>query len=155
MAKWARNEIETAFEHYLRVTRRCGASGDWHEWADLFTEDVKYFVCGDLVWNRMFPNYRDAIPSRLSREVRALARDAGTMYVPGHGALANATDLERFIQVIDAVERAARDAFDRGIPAEQAAREFELPATLGEWIMFSSRYYEVALRAWERELSSS
>jgi glyoxylase-like metal-dependent hydrolase (beta-lactamase superfamily II) len=128
-----------------------------HTPSDLTIEvnDPSVVWCGDLVWNRMFPNYTDAIPSRLSRDVRALVREAGTTYVPGHGPLADSSDLERFIEVIDTVEVAARDAFDRGISAEQAAREFRLPDSLGEWIMFSPRYYEVALSAWERDLSNS
>jgi len=111
--------------------------------------------CGDLVWNRMFPNYRDAIPSRLSRDVRALVRSRETTYVPGHGPLADADDLARYIDVIDHVEAAARRAFERGIAAAEAAQTFALPAALGEWVMFSPRYYEVALRAWERELAGA
>ena len=127
-----------------------------HTPSDLTIEvdDPSVVWCGDLVWNRMFPNYRDAIPSRLSRDVRALVREAGTIYVPGHGPLADSSDLERFIEVIDTVEIAARDAFDRGVTAGQAAQEFSLPDSLGEWVMFSPRYYEVALGAWERDLSN-
>jgi glyoxylase-like metal-dependent hydrolase (beta-lactamase superfamily II) len=108
--------------------------------------------CGDLVWNRMFPNYRDAIPSRLSQSVRALSRSSDTVYVPGHGPLADAADLDRYTQVIDRVEVAARRAFEQGVPAAATAQEFNLPSSLGEWMMFSPRYYEVALSAWEREL---
>jgi len=127
-----------------------------HTPSDLTIEvdDPSVVWCGDLVWNRMFPNYRDAIPSRLSRDVRALVREAGTIYVPGHGPLADSSDLERFIEVIDTVEIAARDAFDRGVTAGQAAQEFSLPDSLGEWVMFSPRYYEVALGAWERDLNN-
>jgi glyoxylase-like metal-dependent hydrolase (beta-lactamase superfamily II) len=110
--------------------------------------------CGDLVWNRMFPNYRDAIPSRLSQHVRALKRASGAIYVPGHGPLADTADLQRYVDVIDHVEAAARKAFAEGIPAPVAASEFSLPPSLGEWHMFSPRYYEVALGAWERELKS-
>lgn len=116
-------------------------------------DDPGVVWCGDLVWNHMFPNYRDAIPSRLSRYVRALVRSRETVYVPGHGALADARDLDNYIAVIDLVEQAGRSAHDRGIPAAQAAKEFRIPEALGEWIMFSSRYYEVALGAWEKELA--
>jgi glyoxylase-like metal-dependent hydrolase (beta-lactamase superfamily II) len=108
--------------------------------------------CGDLVWNGMFPNYRDATPSQLSRAVRALERQRDTVYVPGHGALAGRDDYERYRRVIDDVERAARRAIERGTPAATGAGEYRLPASLGEWIMFSPRYFEVAFTAWEREL---
>ena len=111
--------------------------------------------CGDLVWNNMFPNYRDAIPSRLSRSVRTLVQRRASIYVPGHGALATSDDLDRYVSVIDDVEAAARRAFEQGVPAEDAARDYRLPATLGEWVMFNPRYYEVALGAWERELTGN
>lgn len=115
-------------------------------------EEPSVVWCGDLVWNHMFPNYRDAIPSLLSQSVRALTRSGGTVYVPGHGSLADQADLDRYIQVIDQVEMAARRAVERGASAAEAAKEFGLPASLGEWMMFSPRYHEVALSAWEREL---
>ncbi len=116
-------------------------------------DDPSVVWCGDLVWNGMFPNYRDAIPSQLSRAVRALERDRETVYVPGHGALAGAEDFVRYRQVIDDVERAARRAVERGTPAARGAEEYRLPDSLGEWIMFNPRYFEVAFTAWERELS--
>jgi len=110
--------------------------------------------CGDLVWNHMFPNYRDAIPSLLSQSVRDLVRSRETTYVPGHGPLAGRKDLASYVQVIDLVEVAGRRAFELGVPAAEAAQDFSLPPSLGEWMMFSPRYYEVALGAWERELKS-
>ncbi len=115
-------------------------------------DDADVVYCGDLVWNRMFPNYRDAMPSRLSTDVRALVRGSQTRYVPGHGPMATPGDLEQFIAVIDHVESAARRASEAGMPAAEAAAAFSLPESLGEWFMFSPRYYEVALGAWEREL---
>jgi glyoxylase-like metal-dependent hydrolase (beta-lactamase superfamily II) len=118
-------------------------------------DDPSVVWCGDLVWNRMFPNYRDAIPSRLSRDVRALVRTRATTYVPGHGPLADAPDLDRYIALIDDVEAAARRAIERGISAVDAAKEYRVPAALGEWVMFSPRFYEVAFTAWERELKGS
>ena len=77
------------------------------------------------------------------------------MYVPGHGALATAGDLDRYVQVIDEVEASARLAFERGVPAAEAAQSFRLPASLGEWVMFNPRYYEVAFGAWLRELDGN
>ncbi len=115
-------------------------------------EEPSVVFCGDLVWNRMFPNYRDAIPSKLSRDVRALERNRETIYVPGHGPLASPQDLQRYIQVIDDVGAAARRAIEGGTPAAEAAGSYRLPESLGEWTMFNPRYYEVAFTAWEREL---
>ena len=42
MGRWSRAEIEEAFAHYREVARRAAASGDWREWANLFTPDATY-----------------------------------------------------------------------------------------------------------------
>lgn len=42
MGEWSRQEIEAAFAGYQDVSARAARTGDWNEWADLFTEDVHY-----------------------------------------------------------------------------------------------------------------
>ena len=118
-------------------------------------DDPHIIIAGDLFWQRMFPNYVDARPSELSRSAAALEKKAAKIYVPGHGAVANHDDFKVYIEVLNAVEAAARHAHERGTPAAEAAKTFMLPASLGEWYMFSPRYYEVAIGAWERELKGS
>lgn len=108
--------------------------------------------CGDLVWNAMFPNYMDAVPSRLSRSVRALQALPAEVFVPGHGPLAGGDAMARYVAVIDSVEAAAREAGRRGINAEDAAKEYQVPEHLGEWALFSPTYYQRAIEAWLREL---
>ena len=109
--------------------------------------------CGDLVWNAMFPNYMDAVPSRLSRSVRALQAVPGGTFVPGHGPLADAEAMSRYVALIDSVEEAARRAWTRGINSEDAAGSYEVPAELGEWVMFSPTYHQRAIQAWMDELA--
>ncbi|UCC82914.1 MAG: MBL fold metallo-hydrolase [Gemmatimonadota bacterium] len=111
--------------------------------------------CGDLVWNGMFPNYVDAIPSQLSEAVRAIGRGAWSAYVPGHGPLADAAELEKYVAVLDDIEAAARRAFERGASAEDAGAAYEIPAELGEWTLFNPQYFERAIGAWMRELRAS
>lgn len=111
--------------------------------------------CGDLVWNAMFPNYVDAIPSRLSRSVRALRGLPAAVFVPGHGPLADAEAMARYTTVIDSVEEAARNAIYDGLTAQEAAAEYEVPAELGEWSLFNPAYYQRAIEAWMRELAGS
>lgn len=129
--------------------------GVGHTDSDLWIvlEDPHITWCGDLVWNGMVPNYMDAIPSRLSASVRVLAAERSDPWVPGHGDLADADDMDRYVTFIDAIEDAARRAIEAGTPAEAAAAEYGPPESLGEWVAFSPRYYEVAFRAWERELA--
>ena len=107
---------------------------------------------GDLVWNGMFPNYMDATPTRLARSVEALAGLEANAIVPGHGPLASPADLRRFQSVLQHVEDVAREAHRQGWSAEEAAEDFQLPASLGEWIPFSPSYYQRAIQAWLDEL---
>lgn len=116
-------------------------------------DDPAVLFGGDLLWNRHVPNYMDAIPSLLSREVRSMSSQQGVVRVPGHGAILGGDDLTHYIGVLDAIEDAARKARAAGTPATDAAKTFKLSASLGEWTMFGGNYFEVALRAWERELT--
>ncbi|MCP4664460.1 MAG: hypothetical protein GY856_54445, partial [bacterium] len=108
---------------------------------------------GDLVWNRMFPNYRDATPTLLSQSVRAAVRKRPTVNVPGHGPLADAAALANYLLVIDDVEATARRAFEQGIPAAEAAKKYRLPEAVADWTRFRDRYFEVAISSWHRELA--
>ena len=133
----------------VQVTPRSG-----HTPSDLSitVQEPRVVFCGDLLWNGMFPNYRDAIPSVLSREVRAMTRESGATYVPGHGSIPSAGELRNYVGLLDHIEQAARRAFAAGTPAADAARQFSMPPALGNWHRFSDSYYQVALSAWEREL---
>lgn len=135
-----------------RVLEIHGTSGHTH--SDLFVvlEEPRIVWCGDLVWNGLFPNYVDAIPSRLSESVRQVARDRATIWVPGHGDLADRAAIERYTALIDDVEEAAQRAHEAGRSATEAAAGYRPPAALGEWVMFSPRYYELAFEAWDREM---
>ena len=126
---------------------------DGHTRSDVTVEldDPAVVFCGDLVWNAMFPNYVDAIPSRLSRAVAALTRETPAVYVPGHGPVADAADMRLYADVLGAVEAAAREARARGQTAAEAAASFRLPAAAAEWTLFSPRYFETAIGAWLRE----
>ncbi|MCH7789172.1 MAG: nuclear transport factor 2 family protein [Acidobacteria bacterium] len=42
MGRWSRDELEEAFANYQRVALQAGTSGDWNDWADMFTEDATY-----------------------------------------------------------------------------------------------------------------
>lgn len=131
------------------------ASHAGHTASDLtvLVDDPAVLFGGDLLWNRHFPNYMDAIPSLLSREVRSMHSQERLVRIPGHGAIFTEDDLTHYIAVLDTVEDAARKARAAGTSATDAAKTFKLPASLGRWTMFSGNYFEVALRAWERELT--
>lgn len=117
-------------------------------------EESNVVFCGDLVWNGMFPNYVDAVPSHLTRSVNALRDLRAATYVPGHGTVATPAELDRYVTLLDSVEAAARRALERGMTAEVAGAEYRLPGELAEWVLFNPRYFERAIGAWMRELSS-
>lgn len=117
-------------------------------------EDADVVFCGDLLWYGMIPNYVDAIPSHLSKSVRAIAGDGARVFVPGHGALADADGMRRYLGLIDDIEAASREAKRAGRTAEQAAATYELPDEVRDWTAFSNDYVRRAIDAWLRELAA-
>ena len=136
----------------VRIVPRLG-----HTESDLSLEldDPAITFCGDLVWNAMFPNFVDAIPTRLAASVRALRRAPQTIYVPGHGPIARAAEFDRYVSMLDEVERAARKAHTDGVSPAVAGGNFSLPTSLGEWALFNKVFYQRAFEAWERELRAA
>ncbi len=118
-------------------------------------DDPDVVFCGDLVWNGMFPNYVDAVPSELSTSVRALRSMRAESYVSGHGTIATPADLANYIALLDDIEQAARRALVRGVTAEAAGAEYRLPAASNSWTLFNPRYFERAIGAWMKELAAS
>jgi glyoxylase-like metal-dependent hydrolase (beta-lactamase superfamily II) len=116
-------------------------------------DDPSIVFGGDLIWNGMIPNFVDALPSMLTTQVKSLQRDRQTVYVPGHGAVADNAAMDRYRAVLGELEQAARSAFTAGTPATAAAAAFNLPRALGEWALFGPTFYERAFTAWNRELS--
>ena len=133
----------------VRLTPRLG-----HTPSDVTLEvsDPHVLWCGDLVWNRMFPNYVNAIPSKHAESLRAILAQPEALYVPGHGPLARREDLERLLALLDDVEAKARAAIASGEPLEDAASRYTLPSDVANWAMFSPSYFRVAFEAWSREL---
>lgn len=135
----------------VKLTPRSG-----HTPSDVTVEvsDPHVVFCGDLVWNGMFPNYRDATPSRKGASVRALLSAGDAVYVLGHGGLERQANIGRYVTLLDDVGEKAQAAIVAGIPLEQAADAYKLPAGFTEWTMFSPRYFRVAFQAWGRELGA-
>jgi glyoxylase-like metal-dependent hydrolase (beta-lactamase superfamily II) len=144
------SELDLGDRSLLLVPRR------GHTESDLAIQvpEASVTFCGDLVWNAMFPNYVDAIPSRLSQEVRVMRLVGSSTFVPGHGPLADAAAVDRYIELLDSVEAAARAAVERGISAEEAGTEYRLPAGMEDWTLFSPNYFARAIGAWMRELQA-
>ena len=138
----------------MRVVPR---SGHTESDVSLELDDPSIVFCGDLLWNAMFPNFVDAMPSKLNASVHALRRERETLYVPGHGALAHAPEYDRYVAMLGEVERAARAAYAAGTSATEAGNAFALPASVGDWALFnpaSKAFYQRAFEAWYKELKN-
>ena len=121
-------------------------------------DDPGVVFCGDLVWNKMFPNYVDTVPTKMAASVHGLKRAANaTIYVPGHGPVAKNADIVRYLAMFSAVETAARKAHAKGISADDAGNAFEMPESVGMWALFnpaSKQFYQRAFAAWYKELKA-
>lgn len=115
-------------------------------------EEPSIVFTGDLVWNGLFPNYRDTVASAFTASIRALRRRQKTTYVSGHGALANGADVDMLLSLVESVGEAARRAHSKGVPYVEGAAEFELPAAVSDWKLFNPKYFEIAFKAWYEEL---
>jgi glyoxylase-like metal-dependent hydrolase (beta-lactamase superfamily II) len=133
----------------VRVVPRLG-----HTESDVSLEldEPSIVFTGDLFWNAMFPNFVDAIPTKLAASVRALRRTRDTLYVPGHGPLGHGAEYDRYVSMLDEVERAARAGLAAGTTPADLGAKFSLPASLGEWTLFNKVFYQRAFEAWYREL---
>ena len=115
-------------------------------------DEPSIVFAGDLFWNAMFPNFVDAIPTKLAASVRALRRSRDTLYVPGHGALGHQAEYDRYVAMLDEVEKAARAGLAAGKTPVDLGASFSLPSSLGDWTMFNKVFYQRAFEAWYREL---
>jgi glyoxylase-like metal-dependent hydrolase (beta-lactamase superfamily II) len=144
--------LETVVDLGGRRVRLMPRAGHTSSDVSIELDDPSLVFTGDLMWNGMIPNYVDARPGELARQVRALTRDRATVYVPGHGPVADRAALDRYVSVLGAIEEAARLAHGRGVPPAEAAKGFTLSPALGTWALFGPTFYERAFAAWQREL---
>jgi glyoxylase-like metal-dependent hydrolase (beta-lactamase superfamily II) len=135
-----------------RVVRVVPRNGHTESDVSLELDDPSIVFCGDLFWNAMFPNFVDAIPTKLMSSARALRRGRETLYVPGHGPLGHGAEYDRYIAMLHEVDAAAHKAYAAGTSAADAGGQFTLSASLGEWAMFNKIFYQRAFEAWYREL---
>jgi len=136
-----------------RIVRVIPRSGHTESDVSLELDDPSIVFAGDLLWNGIFPNFVDAVPTKLAVSVRALRRAKDTIYIPGHGTVAKTAEYDRYIAVLDEVERGARKAHAAGTSAADAGAAFTLSPSLGEWTLFSKAMYPGAFLAWSKELS--
>ncbi len=137
-----------------KVVRIVPRNGHTDSDVSLELDDPSIVFCGDLFWNAMFPNFVDAIPTKLNASVQAMKRSKDTLYVPGHGPLGHPTEYDRYIAMLGEVESAAKKAHAAGKTPAEAGANFTLPSSLGEWALFNKGFYQRAFEAWYKELKA-
>lgn len=124
--------------------------GKGHTPSDVAIEvvDPNIIFCGDLVWNRLVPNFRDAQPLKLKENVASLVREDDSIYVPGHGPLASLADLKVFQEFLNVLEDAARSAHSAGKESAVAAKEFKLSGEFADWYIFADSVMPAVFSSW-------
>ncbi len=117
-------------------------------------DDLPIIFAGDLIWKGFFHNYVDAIPSRLRSSVEKLLKDPHKLIITGHGEIGMAGEMGNYLELLNLVEMHARRAHAAGKTAAEGAKEFNIPESLGNWILFNPAYYERAFNAWFLELGN-
>jgi glyoxylase-like metal-dependent hydrolase (beta-lactamase superfamily II) len=113
--------------------------------------DPKVIWTGDLFFNRMFPNYGNALPVKLNEYAAELVKmEADTIIVPGHGPLANSEAAKIYVDFLGYVQSEAEKAIKAGADLDAAAGEFKLPERLNDWMVWSPQNAQRAFAAWKR-----
>ena len=130
----------------------CRAAGHTDSDVSLELDDPSIVFCGDLFWNAMFPNFVDAVPTKFSASVRALRRTRDTTYIPGHGAIGKAAEYDRYVAMLDELERGGAEGLRGGNAGGGRRRRVHAAASLGEWALFNKSFFPRAFDAWYKVL---
>ena len=133
----------------VKVVPRVG-----HTASDVTIEvsDPDVVFCGDLFFNRMFPNYSDATPGNLNKYAAEMLAKPEAIYVPGHGPVADLKALEGYQAFLKHIQTVATSAFEAGTSAEDATKDFKLPEPMANWNIWSPQVAKNGFAAWYREL---
>jgi cyclase len=104
--------------------------------------DAKVVFCGDLLWRRTSPNLIDATVSTWTQTLDAWTRAPGAAaltYVPGHGDVANLSDVRDFRGYLQDVSDTVRKETAAGLTGDALTHTSldALSARYGAWDGFS------------------
>lgn len=115
--------------------------------------DPNVIWTGDLYFNRVFPNYGDSTPPLLNQFGETLDElNDSTIVVPGHGSVADQSDIQVYRAFLAELETAAKEAHASGEEAVAAAAQYTLPDPFAEWVIWAPDNIERAFKAWYRTL---
>ncbi|WP_439101640.1 MBL fold metallo-hydrolase [Congregibacter sp.] len=117
----------------------------------ILVDDLPITFGGDLAWWGLFPNYVDAVPSKLAPSVETLMSGESRLMVTGHGGLVSTEDMGPYVELIASIDKAALQARERGWSPEKAGEAYKMPPSTADWGFFNPRYPQRAIAAWYRE----
>lgn len=148
-------EGESELDLGNRKVKLINRSGHTNSDVTIEVVDPKVVFCGDLFFNRMFPNYGDAIPSKLEEYLKQITAAKDVTYVPGHGPIADQEAMQKYKELLELVRESATKAFKAGDNINAASKEFKLPESLSQWAIWSPDNVKRAYQAWYKELKAA
>lgn len=101
-----------------------------HTGGDVFAyvPDANVVFTGDLGWSRTLPNLVDAtVNDWIPTLDKLLAQYPNARFVPGHGRVAEATDIHDFRDYLDDLRSRVKQGIASGITIEQAKQQLTIP----------------------------
>ena len=128
-----------------------------HTASDVTVElkDPSIIWCGDLFFNRIFPNFSHATPGKLNGYASTIAAQKDTVLVPGHGPVADFEAAVKYKDFLAWLETWARESIDAGSNADTAGKEFKLPKEFEDWFVWSPNNAKLAWTAWDKEIKAT
>jgi len=101
-----------------------------HTGGDVFAyvPDANVVFTGDLGWSKTLPNLVDATVNEWIPTLDAILKQHPTAkYVPGHGNVAEASDIKDFRDYLDDLRTRVRQGIADGLTVDQAKQQLKLP----------------------------
>src|SRR5229473_6469846 len=101
-----------------------------HTGGDVFAyvPDANVVFTGDLGWSKTLPNLVDATVSDWIPTLdKVLGQYPGAKFIPGHGNVAEASDIEDFRDYLDDLRARVKQGIAGGLTIDQAKQQLKLP----------------------------
>ena len=93
-----------------------------------FIPDANVVFTGDLGWSKTLPNLVDATVNEWIPTLDTMLKQhPAAKYIPGHGGVAEATDIRDFRDYLDDLRARVRQGIANGLTVDQAKQQLTLP----------------------------
>jgi cyclase len=93
----------------------------------VFLPASKIAFVGDLFFNEAIPNVQDASILEWMKTLESVLKLEADKFVPGHGAVGDKKDVQKFLAYFKDLQAWVKEAVDRGDSMEEATQNIELP----------------------------